>query len=66
MLVQIIEQHHPANLMNPPIVDYSPLIERTLEYESFEETRRTVLGYGGAIEVLEHLALRGNVQDFAR
>jgi predicted DNA-binding transcriptional regulator YafY len=65
-LAQIIEQHRPANLMSPPMVDDSPWVERTLEYESFEEARRTVLGYGGAIEVLEPLALRRSVQDYAR
>ena len=65
-LAQIIEQHRPANLMSPPMADDSPWLELTLEYESFEEARRTVLGYGGAIEVIEPLALRRSVQDFAR
>ncbi len=66
MLAKIIEQHRPANLMSPPMVDDAPWVERTLEFESFEEARRTVLGYGGAIEVIKPLALRRSVQDFAR
>ena len=65
-LAKILDQQRPATLMSPPMVDDSPWIDLTLEYESFEEARRMILGYGGAIEVLEPLALRHSVQDFAR
>jgi predicted DNA-binding transcriptional regulator YafY len=52
--------------MTPPMQDINPWQEITLEYESFEEARRMVLSFGGAIEVLEPLALRRSVQDFAK
>jgi predicted DNA-binding transcriptional regulator YafY len=52
--------------MMPPMQDISPWQEITLEYESFEEDRRMVLGYGEAIEVLEPLALRRSVEDFSK
>ena len=64
-LAKILEQQRPATLMTPPMTDVSPRMGMMLEYESFEEARRMVLGYGGAIEVLEPLALRSSVQDFA-
>ena len=64
-LAKIISEHRPATLMTPPMQDNSPWQELTLEVESFEEARRMVLSYGGAIEVLEPLALRRSVQDFA-
>ncbi len=38
----------------------------TLTFESFEAARACILGYGGAVEVLEPLALRRNVIDFAQ
>jgi len=38
----------------------------TLTFESFEAARAQILGYGGAAEVLEPLALRRNVIDFAQ
>lgn len=37
----------------------------TLTFESFEAARTRILGYGGAVEVLEPLALRRSVYDFA-
>lgn len=65
-LAQIINQNRPATLMSPPMVDDSPWLEMTLEFENFEEARRVVLSYGGAIEVIEPLSLRRSVQDFAK
>ena len=65
-LAQIINQNLPATLMSPPMVDVSPWTEMTLEFENFEEARRMVLSYGGAIEVIEPLSLRRSVEDFAR
>jgi predicted DNA-binding transcriptional regulator YafY len=65
-LAKILSDHRPVTLMTPPMQDNSPWQELTLEYESFEEARRMVLSYGGAIEVLEPLALRRSVQDFAK
>jgi predicted DNA-binding transcriptional regulator YafY len=37
----------------------------TLTFESLEAARARILGYGGAVEVLEPLALRRSVMDFA-
>lgn len=65
-LAKILSEHRPATLMTPPMQDLDPWQDLTLEYESFEEARRMVLSYGGAIEVLEPLALRRSVQDFAK
>ena len=38
----------------------------TLTFENFETARTRILGFGGAIEVLEPLALRRSVADFAQ
>jgi len=65
-LAQILDLNQPATLMSPPMLDDSPWVEMTLEYENFEDARRMVLGYGGAMEVLEPLALRRSLQDFTR
>lgn len=65
-LAKILSEQRPATLMTPPMQDLDPWQNLILEYESFEEARRFVLSYGGAIEVLEPLALRRSVQDFAR
>ena len=37
----------------------------TLTFENFETARTRILGFGGAIEVLEPLALRRSVADYA-
>lgn len=39
--------------------------EMTLTFENFETARTRILGFGGAIEVLEPPALRASVADFA-
>lgn len=64
-LAKILREKRPATLLSPPMMDDSPWTEMTLEFESFEEARRMVLGYGGAIEVMDPLALRRSLQDFA-
>lgn len=66
MLATILEQKRPATLMTPPMAEEAQWVEIALEYESFEEARRMILGYGGAIEVVEPFALRRSVQDFAK
>jgi predicted DNA-binding transcriptional regulator YafY len=38
----------------------------TLPFESLDEARRRILGFGRAVEVLEPVALRNTVVDFAR
>jgi predicted DNA-binding transcriptional regulator YafY len=37
----------------------------TLQFELFEEARRRLLGYGRAVEVLEPVALRKSIKDYA-
>lgn len=64
-LANILEHKRPATLMVPPMAGETQWVEITLEFESFEEAQRMILGYGGAIEVLERLALHRSVQDFA-
>jgi predicted DNA-binding transcriptional regulator YafY len=65
-LAKILVEHRPVTLMTPPMQDTCPWQELILDYESLEEARRMVLSYGGAIEVLEPIALRRSVEDFAR
>ena len=45
--------------------DESEWITLTLHFETFYHARSRILGFGGAIEVLEPLALRSSVADFA-
>ena len=40
--------------------------EVTLPFERFEDARDRLLGFGGAVEVLDPLALRLSVIDYAR
>ncbi|MBI9046976.1 MAG: WYL domain-containing protein [Anaerolineaceae bacterium] len=40
-------------------------IQTELVFESFEEARRLLLGFGGAVKVIHPLALRLSIQDFA-
>ncbi len=47
----------------PP--DAEGWVRLTLPFESFEEARERILGFGRAVEVLEPQALRLSVQDFA-
>ncbi|MDO9084868.1 MAG: YafY family protein [Anaerolineaceae bacterium] len=65
-LAHILANHRPTTLMTPPMQDNNPWQDLTLEFESFDDARRMVLGYGGAIKVVEPLALRRSVEDFAR
>jgi predicted DNA-binding transcriptional regulator YafY len=57
---------HPLPLPAPPGLSGDGWQEVSLEYENFDEARTAILGYGGAIEVLEPLALRLSVADYAR
>lgn len=37
----------------------------TIHFETFEEARKQLLNFGGAVEVIEPQSLRRSVQDFA-
>jgi len=65
-LAQILSENRPETLMSPPKIEPDGWQTITLTFESIESARTRILGYGGAAEVLEPLALRRSVQDFAR
>jgi predicted DNA-binding transcriptional regulator YafY len=65
-LAQILAENRPVILTTPPLLEESGWKTLTLTFESFEAARAQILGYGGAIEVLEPLALRKSIQDYAR
>lgn len=64
-LAQILNENRPETLMSPPKIEPDGWQTLTLTFESIESARTRILGYGGAAEVLEPLALRRSVQDFA-
>jgi len=65
-LAKILAENRPETLMAPPKTEPDGWQTLTLNFESIESARTRILGYGGAAEVLEPLALRRSVQDFAR
>lgn len=65
-LAKILAENRPETLMTPPVIAADGWQTLTLTFESIESARTRILGYGGAVEVLEPLALRRSVQDFAR
>lgn len=64
-LAKILAENRPETLTSPPIQEKDGWQTLTLTFESLEAARTRILGYGGAIEVLEPLALRKSVRDFA-
>lgn len=64
-LPQLIGEKQPEPLNTPPALQREIWQAVTLTFENFETARTHILGYGGAIEVLEPLALRRSVADFA-
>ena len=64
-LAKILAENRPETLMAPPVIAADGWQTLTLTFESIEAARTRILGYGGAAEVLEPLALRRSVQDFA-
>lgn len=64
-LAQILSENRPETLMSPPKIESDGWQTLTLTFESIESARTRILGYGGAAEVLEPLALRRSVIDFA-
>jgi predicted DNA-binding transcriptional regulator YafY len=49
----------------PPSREQGAWREMTLTFEGLEDARTRILGFGGAVEVLEPLALRTSIADFA-
>jgi len=64
-LAGILAGQHPPFLNAPPPQEIAGWQTIPLTFESFEAARLRVLGYGGAVEVLEPPALRQSVQDYA-
>jgi predicted DNA-binding transcriptional regulator YafY len=47
------------------VIDAEGWKHLTLSFESLDEARRRLLGFGGAVEVLRPLALRCSMKDYA-
>jgi predicted DNA-binding transcriptional regulator YafY len=65
ILAQILAEGRPETLHTAPVQDEHGWQQVNLNFENLEAARMRILGYGGAIEVLEPLALRLSVMDFA-
>jgi predicted DNA-binding transcriptional regulator YafY len=64
-LPKILAGDQPDTLNTPPALQHEGWQPMTLIFESFETARTRLLGFGGALEVLEPLALRHSMADFA-
>ena len=64
-LPQILRENQPDILNTPPAMAREDWQAITLTFENFETARTRILSFGGAIEVLEPLALRRSVADYA-
>ena len=65
-LPRLLQENQPDVLNAPPAAQRDGWQAMTLTFENFETARTRILGFGGAIEVLEPLALRRSVADYAR
>lgn len=64
-LAKILSKNRPQTLTSPPAPETDGWSIITLTFENLEAARTHILGYGGAAQVLEPLALRRSVIDFA-
>lgn len=65
-LPQILRGNQLDILNTPPAMKRDNWQVITLSFENFENARTRILSFGGAIEVLEPLALRRSVADYAQ
>lgn len=65
-LAWLLQENQPDLLNAPPGLERQGWKRMTLNFENFESARTRLLGFGGAIEVLEPLALRYSLADYAR
>jgi predicted DNA-binding transcriptional regulator YafY len=65
-LPKLLQENLPDLLNTPPVIPATGWQLMTLHFESFEAARTQLLGFGGAVEVLEPLALRTSLADFAQ
>jgi predicted DNA-binding transcriptional regulator YafY len=64
-LPKLLQENLPDLLNTPPMIPETGWHLLTLHFESFEAARTQLLGFGGAVEVLEPLALRTSLADYA-
>ncbi len=65
-LPALLQDNSPDHLAAPPDDKGAEWPTVTLQFESFDAARTRLMGFGGAIEVLEPLALRRSMADYAR
>ena len=61
----LLQENQPDMLNTPPGLQREGWQRMTLTFESLENARARILSFGGAIEVLEPLALRQSLADYA-
>lgn len=64
-LLLLLQDNLPDTLSHPPAIPDTDWQAMTLHFDSFEDARTHLLGFGGAVEVLEPLSLRYSIADFA-
>jgi predicted DNA-binding transcriptional regulator YafY len=65
-LPKLLQENLPDLLNAPPMIPETGWQLMTLDFESFEAARTQLLGFGGAVEVIEPLALRTSLADYAQ
>jgi predicted DNA-binding transcriptional regulator YafY len=65
-LPKLLQENLPDLLNTPPMIPETGWQTMTLHFESFEAARTQLMGFGGAVEVLEPLALRISIADYAQ
>jgi predicted DNA-binding transcriptional regulator YafY len=66
ILPRLLEHNQYEVLTSPPSFQPGKWQTTTLTFESFEAARTRLLGFGRAVEVIEPLALRVSISDYAR
>jgi predicted DNA-binding transcriptional regulator YafY len=65
-LSQLLSDNVPDLLNAPPDLQQDDWQVMTLTFESFETARTRILGFGGAVKIIQPVALRKSVIDFSR
>jgi predicted DNA-binding transcriptional regulator YafY len=65
-LPKLLQEKLPDQLNTPAVMPETGWQLMTLHFESFEAARTQLLGFGAAVEVLEPLALRISLADYAQ
>lgn len=64
-LPMLLQENQPDLLNAPPAPSEAEWPTMTFHFESFESARTRLMGFGGAVEVLEPFALRKSLADYA-